>query len=252
MKIRPPYQNYNYFRKPLEITSLPYLIDFSILAYSEPEFINYKLTKITSSGQWCEWRVIYNKNFQCFVIGDKHYNAVVVFRGTESWHDWEVDFDILLNNQGFHKGFYDAVDTLFNDIEPLIYNKYTIFTGHSLGAAMAAIAAYRSPYQYSTPKIINFGQPKIGDSDAANAVENIFWQRYVHGNDIITRAPMKCMDYVHRGYEIQLPQTPRPWWQFINTQEPYVWPIALWDHCPLLYAEQIWKKELINASLHFR
>ena len=234
MKIHPPYPDYPYFRANEPLESIEYAVDCSILAYETPDYIK-KVMQFSAMTV----DVITTALFQCFVC-NKYGMWLVAFRGTLGIYDWMDDLKVEKTAEGFHQGFYDAVEDLLPQLKILVAGKDVILTGHSLGAAEAVVAAYRLQGSCNPISIINFGQPKIGNQQAVDKLKGIPWVRYVHGTDIVTQVPLKAMDYVHGGVEVQLPQTPRPWRQAFSLERPYYFPLSLWDHVPTLYAEQIW------------
>ena len=235
MKIHPPYPDYPYFRECLPLESIEYAVDCSILAYETPDYIK-KVMQFSAM----DVEVITTPWFQCFVC-HKDGMWLVSFRGTLGIFDWMDDLVLKKTPEGFHQGFYDALEDLLPQLKTLVAGKDVILTGHSLGAAMAAMAVYFLQGTCNPLSIVNFGQPKIGDQRAVDRLKGVPWIRYVHGTDIVTQVPWKIMGYVYGGAEVQLPQTPRPWLHIFSREKPYFFPLSLWDHVPTLYAEAIWK-----------
>lgn len=90
----------------------------------------------------------------------------VVFRGTASLDDVVKDimsFDGRCDESGFNVGFmnsYNEMSKQHVEIKALIHNhqcSHVHFTGHSLGGAMAIIAAYR----HANATVVTFGGPKM-------------------------------------------------------------------------------------------
>ena len=89
------------------------------------------------------------------------------------------------------------------------YPSYEVWvTGHSLGGAVASVAACMISHKNYTPaekiKLITYGQPRVGNNEyvavMSKLVPNAF--RIVHGHDIVTRIPPEWWRYVHYGTEI--------------------------------------------------
>lgn len=139
----------------------------SKLAYLEPEELKKSIPEaefITSSGdedaQAYFWRV-----------GDTVY---VTFRGTSSIKDASIDLTLsryrIKNKVRVHEGFY----TQFKSIEIEITKRLVhhsdaskiIFAGHSLGGALAQIAAayYGEIFDYSFVACHTFGSPRVGNT----------------------------------------------------------------------------------------
>ncbi len=240
MKIHPPYPRYNFFRRDCALDSVQCAIDASVLAYSDLDCYIKKAERVSFSKG-----LIKTPLFQCLTL-EQDGCLLVAFRGTLDnkkigLADWLVDLEVEKNALGFHHGFYEAVCELAPQLAKECIGKDVIFTGHSLGAAMAAIAAFKLRGTARSVRIVNFGQPKIGDQKAVDLLKGTPWTRYVHGEDIVTKAPLKCMDYVHGGEEIKLLQVSRHWWQMFSREKPFVIPLCLWDHVPTLYAKRIWE-----------
>lgn len=116
------------------------------------------------------------------------------FHGSYWLIDWLQDFNMRSNNASswehrgrVHKGFFDIVNCCFGDLEKAareilggseedrFKNKEIIFTGHSLGGALALLAAARftantqnlEPHQV---KVITFSSPRVGDKEFKQSV----------------------------------------------------------------------------------
>jgi triacylglycerol lipase len=91
-------------------------------------------------------------------------------------------------------------DVISEDMERLSEGRTVIFTGHSLGAAVATLAFSRHD-DYSA-QLYTFGSPRVGNSDYAAVLnfkhrERIF--RFRNHNDIVCRHPMSFWSYRHVG-----------------------------------------------------
>ena len=142
---------------------------------------------------------------QCFVA---HNNSTIIvcFRGTEVKEPRDVWNDIKFipvesdqeckpgpNNRTrkggkIHKGFKDALDQIWCELEMYMKtiqrNQSVWFTGHSLGAAMAVVAADR---WLGARGLYTFGCPGIGDNaflDDFPINSNAY--RFVNNNDGVT------------------------------------------------------------------
>ena len=139
----------------------------------------------------------------------------VAFRGTESPLNWQINFDSdLVNYDMFpecdcqvHKGFYEAVGTVSDDIITEIQRLQKEFptyavkvTGHSLGAALAQVTTmYLIKADIQVSNMINFGQPRIGDKKYAEFTKATFpdqW-RVTHHQDIVPQSPSQLEGYHH-------------------------------------------------------
>ena len=92
---------------------------------------------------------------------------VIAFRGTEPKQFSDIAADLKAwksksKTEGkVHDGFYDEVNKVWSKITPLLSKSKPLFiTGHSLGGAMATIAASRLEDQ--TECLYTFGSPRVG------------------------------------------------------------------------------------------
>ena len=177
-------------------------------------------------------RLIRNGSKLLMLIGvDPEIKGLIVaFRGSDNAKNWFVD-DFRIYPQKFddipackgcrvHRGFYKAMQAIREDfgfnISDIVdgflaipkYKDYTIFfTGHSLGGALANLAAIyaENNTDYKLPaQVYTFGQPRVGDKDYAkyynSKIPHDF--RVIHRKDIVPHKPPSMMFYVHTGYEI--------------------------------------------------
>ncbi len=130
-------------------------------------------------------------------------NAYVLFRGTQYLADWLTNLNILFDTstsgQKVHEGFNKAFKSMVDQIRPLI-GALPIDTkihciGHSLGGALATIAAeWLSKEMGRTPYLYTYGSPRVGlDGFSKNCTkllgkENIY--RVHNKTDIVPCIPI--------------------------------------------------------------
>lgn len=142
--------------------------------------------------------------------------ATVAFRGTlvDSCANWRVDANCLTRGDPRrHRGFFDG----WNALKPKIYKwleerqpKTIVLTGHSLGGAMALLAAYDLAERWLIDGVTVFGCPRAGTPGFARSYEarlagpgasttlgNIT-TRYVMGTDAVPRVPPPLL-FLHVG-----------------------------------------------------
>jgi predicted lipase len=231
MQVIPPYPAYNYFRRPESATCPAQLADLAVLSYEVDPFITNTLAKSPFKLK----AIITSGDIQAIIttIGQLY---VVSFRGTTSLQDWLIDLDFEKNDQGIHRGFYDAVSPLIPKIKDYIIGYPVIFTGHSLGAALTTISLFKTIGATTSSSLVTFGSPRVGDALFAKTVqrEASLVLRYVHGEDIVPTVPMEDLGFQHVGDAIQLKQMPRP---LIN----FFCPRHIFDHVPTNYSERLWE-----------
>ena len=106
----------------------------------------------------------------------------------------------LCNDCQVHKGFYKAEQAVYADVlaqvETLVakYPSYTVLvTGHSLGAAMATLTAMDLQNSgVGNVKLVNFGSPRVGDTNFANWYSDnmAYRNRITHHKDMVPHCPM--------------------------------------------------------------
>jgi triacylglycerol lipase len=150
----------------------------------------------------------------CVVVAAGHGATFVTFAGSDPLkiEDWITDFNAVQSADSLHTGFDAAVGTVWSAIQTAIATPATpgqpvFFTGHSLGGALAVLAAMRAAAAFPTQPIIvyTFGSPRTGGSAFFNAYPlNGSTFRLIHGTDIVPTVPTaQPGDYRHVGQSIQ-------------------------------------------------
>lgn len=134
---------------------------------------------------------------------------VVSFRGTSGFRDFVTDGDIRRVRPdwaagGVHSGFKTALDSVWSQVTsklgpPAAQQKDIWVTGHSLGAALAQLAALRlTRAGYRVQRVYTFGTPRIGDKDfVADYDRRLGSQSFPHVNwrDVVTRVPPMALGF---------------------------------------------------------
>jgi len=174
--------------------------------------------------------------------------GVLAFRGTDPASVVTILSDAEAMQRPFgghmvHAGFFANVEAIWDDVTdlleaarakrhvaeggehvPLAGRLETLYvTGHSLGGAMAVLAAarlLRGGYEGLDPQkviggVYTFGQPMVGDSGFASFCESAFGRklfRHVYRSDVVPHLPPKSrFDYAHTGGERRSAGVDRPW-----------------------------------------
>lgn len=142
-------------------------------------------------------------------------DRVLAFRGTEpnEWNDIKADANALTDLAEtvgrVHRGFKREVDDIWPHLEPLLTapdERDLWFTGHSLGGAMAQLAAGRCDLAHipATPTaVFTFGSPRTGNRRYV-ASHKVPHYRWVNNNDIVTTVPPQWLRYRHRGNRLYI------------------------------------------------
>ncbi len=134
--------------------------------------------------------------------------AMVAFRGTESTADWLSNLHLTtreLPGLGrVHAGFLEQFQALRPEMERLLNLRPTLpllVTGHSLGGAIAVLAASSWAPTRPVRALYTYGQPAVAaDSSTAVAMATALpdrWHRLVNDADIVPRVPPT---YRHGGH----------------------------------------------------
>lgn len=176
-----------------------------------------------------------NKNSaQAALIEHENY-LCMAFRGTNELADWVDNINAFRESVlfgEFHRGFWNSVE----DVWEVLYTKYNelrkqkkrplFLTGHSLGGAMATIAASRfihqdkpftSVYTYGQPRALGRETSRIYNSEVGGR-----HHRFQNNEDIVTRVPARLMGYSHVGASLyidgeqKIHNDPGFWFRFLD------------------------------------
>jgi hypothetical protein len=219
--LAPPYIEHAYFEGhdllPFQADAVSFnlanawwLAEASTLAYAEEEFA----TDWFKKAGFDEVRFFDQRSTQCFVASNREF-AVVAFRGSEVWRrrgktDLRVIAADLMTNADFrltdwpnggkvHRGFKHALDEVWEDLLACLTalqrgERRIWMTGHSLGAALATLAADRFG---EVQGVYTFGSPRVGNLQFKESYSNRVY-RLVNGSDIVAQMPSEGF-YVHVG-----------------------------------------------------
>lgn len=145
-------------------------------------------------------------------------SAYLVFRGTQPNDPSDIFHDALIAPVSWqaggnvHFGFKDALFRVWSQIEPLLgqIDVPLTITGHSLGAALATLAA-----SLVHPKqLVTFGSPRVGDAEFVSTLTGaVSTALYVDCCDIVTQLPQGLyvpageLHYIHRHGDIHVNAT---------------------------------------------
>lgn len=138
--------------------------------------------------------------------------TIVTFAGTDPLlaANWLTNFNLGPSNGLLHRGFEAALQAVWPQVvtalgERTMDERAVFFAGHSLGGALAVIAAERAGRELGVQAtaVYTFGQPRIGGDEfvaayAAAGLADITY-RLVHGHDIVPTVPPPRLRFRHVG-----------------------------------------------------
>lgn len=176
-----------------------------------------------------------NNSAQGAVIEHEDY-ICIAFCGTDQINDWLDNINAFQERAlfgGFHRGFWKSL----NDVWTPLYEQYSklrskkkrplFLTGHSLGGAMATVAAaklihedrpFTSVYTFGQPRAVSLETARIFNVEAAGR-----YFRFQNNNDMVTRVPGRLMGYSHIGSclyisrEKKIHKDPGFWFRFLDS-----------------------------------
>jgi mRNA-degrading endonuclease YafQ of YafQ-DinJ toxin-antitoxin module len=217
-----------------ELSNAWWLVQASLLAYDGTRSAKEIFQNAGFTVQFLENKTT---STQCYIL-EKEDFVIVAFRGSQVKNvktnlqdiiiDWMTDgnldlvpfnitgdFPVHLNGK-VHKGFRKAFNSIWNKSSRKNVNlakvfqtlsekgKPVWFTGHSLGAALATLAA--GCYQGNVQGLYTFGSPRVGDRDFVEALTEklsiVEVYRFIYKDDIVTKVPLIDLDlevYKHIG-----------------------------------------------------
>lgn len=219
--IMPPYTEYVYFQHGAQVpfretadafdpVNAWWLSEAATLAYADDAFAHPRFQQAGFE----DARFFSGASTECFVVWNARV-LWVIFRGTETRKrpnaddfanilaDIKADCNILpvAVEQGgsVHKGFHAALDEVWELVCACLSELHTAerrlwFAGHSLGAALATLAAAR----YGRAQgVYTFGSPRVGNAEFRDRYPVPIY-RVVNGHDVVATVPLPPL-YRHVG-----------------------------------------------------
>ena len=301
-KLIPPDPSRAYFDFGADVPFEPQSTDFSLanaVWLMEASFASYKdekrpanLGPLLALG----WQVSFpdEGNAQCLVL-DGPEAIILAFRGTRiegfvdpitrfrfvntNLQDMLANFNFLPHDPGdgrkVHRGFNHALDLVYPKVKKIVDQikqqspgKQIWCTGHSLGAALATLAADRLSAKYQIQGLYTFGSPRVGTPAFCKTFPVANTYRFVDNRDLVPKVPPEVL-YSHIGHLKYLTEDGRlleteekhsesvrlkegfEFWRsakdaavrdaHLNDMSTWTVPVeSLVDHAPVYYANKIW------------
>jgi pimeloyl-ACP methyl ester carboxylesterase len=187
-----------------------WLAEISRLVYKQesaedPGFQGKTRCQILNEAQLQEVKFIYRPDAQCAIVTPMAAAAppfvVLVFRGSYNLRSWLTNLKTnpvaMAPYPGHvHAGFRDALEGVIEEIEGALRDLPgpVFYTGHSLGAALATLAAARKPPR----AVYAFGSPRVGNKEFKDSLaKKTKLYRVVHSRDIVATAPPAELGFDH-------------------------------------------------------
>lgn len=139
---------------------------------------------------------------ECLVINTTS-GDIFVFKSSDSREDWDDNYKFfpvkvhsdspsccfVCGTSTVHTGFNKQFMFLKDELAKLKTNTSAIYTGFSLGGALATLASYH--LEYKSRELITFGCPKVGNKEFVSEIRKLVKrnERWVYKKDYITRLP---------------------------------------------------------------
>lgn len=206
-----------------------FLADCAALAYADREAVAAALGQAAEGGDRLDWVEVFSaEGTQGYVAGFRAC-IVVAFRGTErDYRDILTDLDFwpdpveAVEGMGgrVHGGFLAALNAVRGDIRKAIVRDGlatpVYFTGHSLGGALAVLAAAACAGSLTLMDrrfaVYTYGAPRVGDRAFVQAMRDFAHvpvYRHTNTADIVPWVPPFTLCFRHGGAHIHLSEDGR-------------------------------------------
>lgn len=195
------------------------LTHFAAIAYESQWLIESWTCEFCKGIEFKDAKVVYNDSNSVygFVGYSPEYQSIVIaFRGSVDTANWILNLKTTRTSYdlcdgcsvhvGFNQGFNSVKSQVLTQIDHLeaIYRKNKlIVTGHSLGGALAVMAAAYLQKVYGTvDQLYTMGQPRVGNDKFAEFMTTFIPNTYriVHFADQVPHVPQSILGFKHSGW----------------------------------------------------
>ncbi len=164
------------------------LVELSVLVYEGPDHIRRTFHTLDvddvrvmsagaphqAKGKWMDARTVGTQPAQApRALALRHGGDVLIaFRGTQNWRDWALDFCLWpapawpLRHQGFEWTWHEVksqIEAWLMEVERHLGHKPNVYLGgHSLGGAVATLAAVDLAATHPIARVVTLGCPRAG------------------------------------------------------------------------------------------
>jgi hypothetical protein len=146
-------------------------------------------------------------------LTEQEGRLVLAFKGTSSLQNFMTDADFLKESADWapgqiHRGFAASLEEVWPAITSHLARRKarekTIWvTGHSLGAALAQLAAFRLKVELKCDvrAVYTYGTPRVGDETFVHAYDRALGEQtfpHINHTDIVTRIPPSWVGFGYR------------------------------------------------------
>ena len=138
---------------------------------------------------------------KAYIVRRQGKPLVVVFRGTDDVTDWLYNLNAQKAKHHWgcvHQGFLGAWFAIKRQVLAEVEGGEVLFAGHSLGGALATLAAADVPGQ--TRAVVTFGSPRVGDAEFVDEYAKTLagvTRRYHYRFDPVPMVPAYMMGFRH-------------------------------------------------------
>ena len=136
-------------------------------------------------------------------------DVVIAFRGTDGFPAILQDLKVIRRQTaegGLHGGFASGYEDLHDSLVTQLRRsrpKRVWLTGHSLGGALAVVAAWKlADAGFDVGGIVTFGQPRVCLADLARTLGSRFQDRFLAFANDGDPIPKAVVPYVHFGWRL--------------------------------------------------
>ena len=187
----------------LDRSSFSWRAGYVLASFSQLSYGNERAVRRAIDGIWGDDTFVFSEGRTQGLVAVGDRVVAVAFRGTQGLGDWldnsrfsVIESDILggRGHRGFLLAYAIVREVLADALERADPSgtKRLWFTGHSLGGALATIAAMDQSRSRPVSGTVTFGQPRGLARDAAASVAarlGAHYRRIVNQHDVVPRVP---------------------------------------------------------------